>query len=120
MSRTPCPFLRPVLARGFRPVTKPEHARVYLAFRRWFAKKDLVERPVLHSPNLENEKNQRLQQLERVAPLGTYHPRLTREPDAKVLSPKVFRKEFNHITGLREDVKVQVFGKLIAMISRSV
>jgi lysyl-tRNA synthetase, class II len=112
MTRTICQFLRPALSKGFRPVTKPEHARAYLALQRSVSQSLAYSTAPGSVIGDHSEKNRRLQQLESVAPLNSYHPRLTRSSGLRALSPKQFREEFGEIASLGEDVAIQVFGML--------
>ncbi|KAF1944632.1 lysyl-tRNA synthetase [Clathrospora elynae] len=107
MSRPALSFLRPYLYRTSRAL-KPEHARAYLSVERRFIQTVAAD---AHTGPHDVEKQKRLEQLEKVKPLGDYHPRLVYPTGAESLSLRDFNAKYNGIQETKTDV-ISVFGRV--------
>jgi lysyl-tRNA synthetase class 2 len=106
MSRPSLHFLRPYLHRGLGPVPKPEAARAYGAIQRRFAQ--LRTADAYTGPH-DVEKQKRLEQLQKVKPLGDYHPRLQHPAGISSLSIRDFISQYEAVKETKPE-HVSVFG----------
>jgi lysyl-tRNA synthetase class 2 len=109
MSRPSLHFLRPYLYRGLRPVPKPEAARAYGAIQRRFAQTRAAD---AYTGPHDVEKQKRLDQLQKVKPLGDYHPRLEHSVGANRLSIRDFVSQYEAVQETKPE-RVSVFGMSI-------
>ncbi|KAI2481217.1 Lysine-tRNA ligase [Pyrenophora tritici-repentis] len=107
MSRPALNFLRPYLQQASRPL-RPEHARAYLALQKRFTQS--VAAGAYTGP-YDVEKQKRLEHLEKVKPLGKYHPRLVHSSDVQNLSVRDFNAKYDGIQETQADI-VSVFGRV--------
>lgn len=106
MNRAPLQFLRPYLSGSFKPLTKPEHARVYRAAQSRFAR--LASTEAYTGPH-DVEKQKRLDQLQKAKPLAEYHPRLVHSAGVETLTVRDFNSKYEAVQETQPDV-VSVFG----------
>lgn len=106
MSRHSLQFLRPYLSGSFRPLAKPEHARIYCAIQRRFAQTASID--AYNGPH-DVEKQKRLDQLQNARPLGEYHPRLIHDVGVETLSVRDFNSKYEAVQDTQPDL-VSVFG----------
>jgi lysyl-tRNA synthetase class 2 len=109
MSRPSLHFLRPYLYRGLGPVPKPEAARAYGVIQRRFAQTRGAD---AYTGPHDVEKQKRLDQLQKVKPLGDYHPRLQHSAGVPRLSIRDFTSHYEAIQETIESELVSVFGTL--------
>ncbi|KAF2268215.1 class II aaRS and biotin synthetase [Lojkania enalia] len=125
MSRPTLQFLRPYLSRSFRPLSNPEHARVYCAVQR----RSIVlgtgsSTPAAiesaHGKSTSNdaytgphdvEKQKRLDQLRKVKPISNYHPQLVHSVGVETLTIRDFNSKYDAINEAQSDLVV-VFGRV--------
>ena len=106
MSRPSLHFLRPYLYRGFAPTPKPEAARAYGAIQRRFAQTRAAD---AYTGPHDVEKQKRLDQLQKVKPLGDYHPRLQHSAGADSLSIRDFVSQYEAVQETKLE-RVSIFG----------
>lgn len=106
MSRPSLHFLRPYLCRTVKTPNNPEYARVYCAVQQRFAQSVSVD---AYTGPHDVEKQKRLDQLQKVRPLETYHPRLVYPAGVENLSVMKFNAQYEKIKDTQSDV-VAVFG----------
>src|SRR5262245_53853173 len=106
MSRPSLHFLRPYLYRGFTPLVNADAALAFCAIQRRLAQTVATD-PYTGPRDVEKQK--RLEQLQKVKPLGDYHPRLEYPSHATILSVHDFHAEYDKIRETQTDL-ASVFG----------
>jgi lysyl-tRNA synthetase class 2 len=108
MSRPSFSFLRPYLYRSIGSATKPEAARAYRTIQRTVAQTRAAH---AYTGPHDVEKQKRLDQLQKVKPLGDYHPRLPHTSEAHNLSIRDFISQYETVQETKRE-RVRVFGRI--------